>query len=125
MALEAQVEERPLAKKQEALLGSDGTGSTTPPGDPSPDYPKSAMKAAESPKVEKVPRKALLKNDDAELQRVGYVCISPIVECSINLIYYSYLGKSIVASLPHMTTERLKTEVRNDGPLLRGLKPTT
>jgi RNA polymerase II subunit A-like phosphatase len=80
MALEAQVEERPLAKKQEALLGSDGTGSSTPPGDPSPGHPKSDMKAAESPKAEKVPRKALLKNDDTELQRVGYVCISHIVE---------------------------------------------
>lgn len=73
MALEAQVEERPLAKKQEALLESDGTGSTTPPGDPSPKHPKSDMKAAESPKVEKVQRKALLKNDDVELQRVGYL----------------------------------------------------
>lgn len=117
MALEAQVEERPLAKKQEALLGSDSSGSTTPPGDPSPKHPKSDMKEAESPKVEKVPRKALLKNDDVELQRVGYVCISPMIECSINFIYYSYLGKSIVASLPHMTTERQKTEVRNDDPL--------
>lgn len=83
MALEAQVEERPLAKKQEALLGSDSSGSTTPPGDPSPKHPKSDMKEAESPKVEKVPRKALLKNDDVELQRVGYVCISPMIECTL------------------------------------------
>lgn len=84
MALEAQVEERPLAKKQEALLESDDTGSTALPGDPSSHHPKSDTKAAASPKAEKVPRKALLKNDDIELQRVGYVCIFHIVEYSIN-----------------------------------------
>ena len=75
MALEAQVEERPLAKKQEALLESDGTGSTASPGDRSSVHSKNHVKAAETPKAEKIPRKALLKNDDVELQRVGSVCI--------------------------------------------------
>ena len=76
IALEAQVEERPLAKKQEALLEADDTGSASSPG-----YQPSAKhhgKDAESPTTEKVPRKALLKNDDVELQRVGAVRISPL-----------------------------------------------
>ncbi|KIJ21963.1 hypothetical protein PAXINDRAFT_105638 [Paxillus involutus ATCC 200175] len=70
MALEAQVEERPLAKKQEALQGiangseksafssntsTDATNAVTPTEQPSTDHP----------------RKALLKNDDVELRRVG------------------------------------------------------
>ncbi|KAH9947104.1 hypothetical protein B0H21DRAFT_740322 [Amylocystis lapponica] len=59
LALEAQVEERPLAKKQEELQEAPtGSGSD----------------AAETAHVccpkEKAPRKALLKNDDAELVRV-------------------------------------------------------
>ncbi|KIK94105.1 hypothetical protein PAXRUDRAFT_828314 [Paxillus rubicundulus Ve08.2h10] len=53
MALEAQVEERPLAKKQEAL--QDATNAVAPIEQPKTDHP----------------RKALLKNDDAELRRVG------------------------------------------------------
>jgi hypothetical protein len=72
MALEAQVEERPLAKKQEALQGiangseksafssntsTDATNAVTPTEQPSTDHP----------------RKALLKNDDVELRRVGEV----------------------------------------------------
>jgi RNA polymerase II subunit A-like phosphatase len=76
LALEAQVEERPLAKKQEALLESDGTGSPASPEDQSSVHPKDHGKAAESPKSEKASRKPLLKNDDVELQRVGAVCIS-------------------------------------------------
>jgi len=76
IALEAQVEERPLAKKQEALLESDGTGPAASPGDQSCAHPMGHGKAAEPPKTEKVPRKALLKNDDVELRRVGDVCIS-------------------------------------------------
>ncbi|KAJ8596296.1 hypothetical protein M405DRAFT_757888 [Rhizopogon salebrosus TDB-379] len=71
LALEAQVEERPLAKKQEALLESDGTGLPASPEDQLSVHPKDHGKAAESPKTEKVSRKPLLKNDDVELQRVG------------------------------------------------------
>ncbi|KIY50645.1 hypothetical protein FISHEDRAFT_12865, partial [Fistulina hepatica ATCC 64428] len=51
-ALEAQVDERPLAKKQEQL------------------QPDKAGEAPDSVKPEKLPRKALLKNDDNELVRV-------------------------------------------------------
>ncbi|KAG9314177.1 hypothetical protein JVU11DRAFT_4963 [Chiua virens] len=53
LALEAQVEERPLAKKQEELQDAE---------------PSVASK--DSVKTE-YPRKALLKNDDVELRRVG------------------------------------------------------
>ncbi|KAL4069798.1 hypothetical protein V8B97DRAFT_634789 [Scleroderma yunnanense] len=68
LALEAQVEERPLAKKQEELqTASNQSGSTdqnTSPDAPSPE------KVQESTK-DTPPRKALLKNDDSELKRVG------------------------------------------------------
>ncbi|KIM70352.1 hypothetical protein SCLCIDRAFT_101744 [Scleroderma citrinum Foug A] len=67
LALEAQVEERPLAKKQEELQTvSNESGRTTDLNAPS-----------DAPSSEKVqerdasPRKALLKNDDTELNRVG------------------------------------------------------
>jgi RNA polymerase II subunit A-like phosphatase len=55
LALEAQLEERPLARKQEALLD---------------DSAEVSEKANEKPLQVK---KALLKNDDAELQRVSKV----------------------------------------------------
>ncbi|KAI6136444.1 hypothetical protein F5141DRAFT_1185414 [Pisolithus sp. B1] len=77
LALEAQVEERPLAKKQEELqTASNQTGETdsektpseslSPP--PSHDHSKSIS-----------PRKALLKNDDIELKRVGDLLESQII----------------------------------------------
>ncbi len=82
-ALEAQVEERPLAKKQEelqetetaeedaaaaaaAVQPSTEAGTATNGGDVPP--------AAEHKPKEKHVRKALLKNDDAELTRVKQVC---------------------------------------------------
>ncbi|KAJ7634451.1 hypothetical protein FB45DRAFT_829675 [Roridomyces roridus] len=65
--LEAQVEERPLAKKQEELqVAAEETPSTAskPASEPTP--------ADSTPTTEKPPRKAaLLKNDDNELQRLG------------------------------------------------------
>jgi RNA polymerase II subunit A-like phosphatase len=71
LALEAQVEERPLAKKQEELQGipirskncsyndtsTDTEHIVAPTGNVDPEHP----------------RKALLKNDDVELRRVGTV----------------------------------------------------
>lgn len=77
IALEAQVEERPLAKKQEALQESGGAVSAMSAGDQSCVHPMGHGNAAECPKTEKVPQKALLKNDDVELRRVGSVCIAP------------------------------------------------
>jgi RNA polymerase II subunit A-like phosphatase len=62
-ALEAQLEERPLAKKQEALREHELH----------PDGPGVPAKKTPSPEPEKVPKKPLLKNDDGELDRVGKV----------------------------------------------------
>ncbi|CAA7268063.1 unnamed protein product [Cyclocybe aegerita] len=62
-ALDAQLEQRPLAKKQEELQEHEAqtqqqASSTVPVKEP-------------SPKPEKLPKKALLKNDDYELGRIG------------------------------------------------------
>ncbi|KAF9229050.1 hypothetical protein BS17DRAFT_770955 [Gyrodon lividus] len=68
MALEAQVEERPLAKKQEELQGI-ADGSEKPPF--SSDASTDATSTVAPTEKTDHPRKALLKNDDAELRRVG------------------------------------------------------
>jgi RNA polymerase II subunit A-like phosphatase len=74
LALEAQVEERPLAKLQEELqeaadgqLASESLGSNT-----SGQSEKNTSKPSEAP-GEHHHRKALLKNDDIELQRIKRV----------------------------------------------------
>ncbi|TFK41987.1 hypothetical protein BDQ12DRAFT_677487 [Crucibulum laeve] len=80
-ALEAQLEQRPLAKKQEELQIAEGekvqhekekerTQTPEQPPETSSDENKEET-ASPSPKPEKVARKALLKNDDYELDRVG------------------------------------------------------
>jgi len=69
LALEAQVEERPLAKKQEELqTASNESGRSTDQSTPS-DAPSSERVQERDAS----PRKALLKNDDTELKRVGDV----------------------------------------------------
>ena len=75
LALEAQLEERPLAKKQEELLSTEDKDNKPP--DPSPPPDVATESSSETLKPEKVPRKALLKNDDAELQRITKVCLYP------------------------------------------------
>lgn len=80
MVLEAQVEERPLAKKQEALQEASAEGSQ--PSDAQaadPGLNGSTGVSQEQVKKEKVAHKALLKNDDVELNRVRKVrvIISP------------------------------------------------
>lgn len=68
LALEAQLEERPLARKQEALLD----GSAAKEADEiSVDDGKGAKEKEEASQI----KKALLKNDDAELQRVSKVSL--------------------------------------------------
>ncbi|CCM03635.1 uncharacterized protein FIBRA_05779 [Fibroporia radiculosa] len=68
MALEAQVEERPLAKKQEELQEASGS---TPSDAPAQGGTNGApTENADEPKPKPV-RKALLKNDDSELERIG------------------------------------------------------
>jgi RNA polymerase II subunit A-like phosphatase len=73
IALEAQVEERPLAKKQEELqVASDEAPSTSGATSGS----KAVVSEAQTPAPKKHQRKAaLLKNDDNELQRLGKVCL--------------------------------------------------
>src|ERR1700722_9551599 len=78
LALEAQLEERPLAKKQEELQGA---STDAKPSEEHGNVPSDAgasdsgTHTTEDPaKVEKAPRKALLKNDDSELQRIRKVC---------------------------------------------------
>ncbi|KAF7436339.1 Carboxy-terminal domain (CTD) phosphatase [Pleurotus ostreatus] len=70
LALEAQMEERPLAKKQEALVASED-GQATKTETPSPAESTSSETVVDTPPpTEKHVRKALLKNDDFELERL-------------------------------------------------------
>ncbi|KAL0951753.1 hypothetical protein HGRIS_008425 [Hohenbuehelia grisea] len=69
LALEAQLEERPLAKKQEELVASEEDTQT--PIVPSSSSSEPAKPAEVVPKPERHARKALLKNDDDELERVS------------------------------------------------------
>jgi RNA polymerase II subunit A-like phosphatase len=77
LVLEAQLEERPLAKKQEELQDTSiesGQKSTAPEGSGSSDDGESTH--TDTIKSDKTVRKALLKNDDVELERVSRVsCI--------------------------------------------------
>ncbi|KAK7465542.1 CTD phosphatase Fcp1 [Stygiomarasmius scandens] len=83
LALEAQVEARPLAKKQEELQGAPAAENSSNP-DETPVKQDDQLPAATKEKEEaksttptKTPRKALLRNDDAELDRV-YKLLSDI-----------------------------------------------
>ncbi|KAJ6623178.1 hypothetical protein B0H10DRAFT_2011552 [Mycena sp. CBHHK59/15] len=76
IALEAQVEERPLAKKQEELQVASDEASAAPGAAGSAGESEAAASETEkpgskTPAPEKPHRKALLKNDDNELQRLG------------------------------------------------------
>lgn len=85
LALEAQLEERPLAKKQEALREgviheqhphphhSHSKPEDKPAGAESEKKEEEGDKRSTTPKPEKVKQKALLKNDDFELERVAKV----------------------------------------------------
>lgn len=84
LALEAQLEERPLAKKQEALQEgvihephhphhSHSKPEDKPAGAESEKTEEGGDKRSTTPKPEKVKQKALLKNDDFELERVAKV----------------------------------------------------
>ncbi|KAL0068527.1 CTD phosphatase Fcp1 [Marasmius tenuissimus] len=86
LALEAQVEERPLAKRQEQLQdipkpnedsSVETSTATSPetaeaaPQDENAEQGKNEAQSTAPVKMEKTPRKALLKNDDKELDRVN------------------------------------------------------
>ena len=86
LALEAQVEERPLAKLQEELQEAVNgeLASETPASHSASSERENTSKPPETP-GEKHHRKALLKNDDTELQRVkgvsgGFPCDMQISE---------------------------------------------
>ncbi len=72
LALDAQVEERPLAKLQEELQeAANGQGdSEGPAAENTPGNSVSTSRQPESSGGERHHRKALLKNDDTELRRV-------------------------------------------------------
>lgn len=97
LALEAQVEERPLAKKQEQLLETSEGDKTTAPSD----VASSPSAGAQEPK-EKHIRKALLKNDDRELSRVQRVA------CLLSLLFTA-------------VSRKLPDPGRGARPILRGL----
>lgn len=69
LALEAQLEERPLAKKQEALQGGDAAAHDAEQTAPS----ATSTKGGEEPHPKREKLKPLLKNDDTELERVAKV----------------------------------------------------
>jgi RNA polymerase II subunit A C-terminal domain phosphatase len=84
-ALEAQLEERPLAKQQELLQEAEEANETSEsdkisstPGSSENDGSLELQEVPKSttPKPEKHARKALLKNDDTELVRVQRVSYS-------------------------------------------------
>ncbi|KJA28556.1 hypothetical protein HYPSUDRAFT_33986 [Hypholoma sublateritium FD-334 SS-4] len=63
-ALDAQLEERPLAKKEKELQEHETA-------EPPPEQAPTEVTKEPSPKPEKAHKKALLKNDDYELERIG------------------------------------------------------
>ena len=73
LALEAQLEERPLAKKQVELQEASVEGTKDVEKLPL-EKAEGTPSAPEPAKPEHAPRKALLKNDDQELIRIGKVC---------------------------------------------------
>lgn len=103
LALEAQVEERPLAKKQEELQSASkqsdppSNNESTPPVEASGSVTTSA-KTKNGPA-----RKALLKNNDTELKRVSDVrCL--VHYTILVLTFFSYWRKSIGVSSFHLTS---------------------
>jgi RNA polymerase II subunit A-like phosphatase len=81
-ALDEQLEQRPLAKKQEELEGAvvQETNNSSSEQPSSENQPSASEQTAESDiststhHPEK-PKQALLKNDDVELDRIGKVCL--------------------------------------------------
>lgn len=74
LALEAQVEERPLAKLQEELQeAANGQLESESPASNISSQSEDTSKSSETPGEKHHHRKALLKNDDVELQRIKRV----------------------------------------------------
>ena len=84
-ALDAQLEDRPLAKKEKELQEHEiQEHQQTEPPESAPDVKEP------SPKPEKIHKKALLKNDDYELVRIGKVRYCSITTCNpiISFIFF-------------------------------------
>ena len=74
LALEAQVEERPLAKLQEELQeAANGELESESPASNTSSQSENTSKPSETPGEKHHHRKALLKNDDVELRRIKRV----------------------------------------------------
>lgn len=86
LALEAQVEERPLAKKQEELEASPSEQTPAAPGAPVNPPSGPETRGGGTKKRNKAPPKALLRNDDFELHRVRNVSHSQHAAIDIELI---------------------------------------
>ena len=87
MALELQLEERPLAKRQTELLqaseepaSADSNSQQAETGQMDTNAPNS-LEEPQRHEEQKHERKALLKNDDHELERVSRVRNPPIIIC--------------------------------------------
>ena len=85
LALEAQVEERPLAKKQELLEEKEDESTCNSTGEAEPN---GAPSEPSDPGRAKHHRKALLKNDDKELTRIGLVRYKYVLALSHRLYFY-------------------------------------
>jgi len=93
LVLEAQVEDRPLEKMQQKLEdASSSSASSTPTStDTPPTTPSNSGKTEEQPQVssqptpEKPAPRALLKNDDVELQRIRKVLFTRCSSVSLVL----------------------------------------
>lgn len=92
MALDAQMEERPLAKKQEELLeGASSEESPTPESATNGEAvtTNGVTSQPDAVKSPKPARKALLKNDDVELTRVQKVLLFPLLPVTL-ITHHSY-----------------------------------
>ena len=110
LALEAQVEARPLAKMQEELQELDEPDDNAtlneeqPPSADAESAENGEPAAAPEPKKEKHVRKALLKNDDIELVRVQQVCLSDVDCLSSSVSIMRRFSISFTSGFtPHMT----------------------
>ena len=122
LALEAQLEERPLARKQEELLDiieESGRADQTVEGDEKDSKDTEKEKPERKP-AEKVARKALLKNDDVELQRVSKVrrVCSPLRFQTLTY-WRRYWKRCIRGSLVHIIPALRKINQRNGGRVRR------
>lgn len=93
LILEAQLEERPLAKKQEELLDVvEESGKTDELSTKDEKDDELNGKPDEKP-AERVAKKALLKNDDVELQRVNKVYWVLYILCFFTCIEDAYIRR--------------------------------